>query len=147
MLLYLISEALTPNSFYFAGRSSSSVFTVEFSCNSRHLKMLTFWNMPFVCILMVYSFSFNLYVVADLSCVACCPLHKALFAHLNIQVLANNLWFTKNLFLFRTSVCIAGRVESVMYLCAVFSWKACPVSRTGKLFHSHNFIHKEVPGL
>lgn len=43
--------------------------------------MLTFK----ICPLSVYTFSFNLCVVAYLSCVACCPLYKAFFAQLNIQ--------------------------------------------------------------
>lgn len=45
--------------------------------------MLTFK----ICLLSVYSFSFNLCVVADLSCVACCPLYKAFFVQLNIQIM------------------------------------------------------------
>lgn len=74
----------------------------------------------FVCTLTIYSFYFNLRMLSDLSCVAVIHI-KHFFTHLSIQSLPAIYNSLKARFLFHTSVCIAARVESVMYLCAVFS--------------------------
>lgn len=50
-----------------------------------------------------------------------CLSYKAFFTQLRIQSLPAIYNSLKAHFLFHTSVCIAARVESVMYLCAVFS--------------------------
>lgn len=146
MLLYLVPEALIiPNSFYFAGHSISSGFAAEFSCNSKHLIMLTFWNTHFVCLCSDNIFIFFQFTYGFWSFMCYCLPYKTFFAQLSIHkslpAIYNSL---KAYFLFHRSVCIAGRVESVMYFCDVFSQKACPVSHTGKSFHSHHFIHHEI---
>lgn len=121
MLLYLVSEALImPNIFYFSGHSSSSLFVAELSCNSEPLIVLTFQNMTFVCILTTYLFYFDLWNAFWSFTCYCLP-YKAFFAQLSIQSLPAIYNSLKAHFLFHTSVCIAARVESVMYLCAVFS--------------------------
>lgn len=122
MLLYLVSEALIiPSIFYFSGHSSSSLFVAQLSCNSKHLTVLTFQNTTFVClysnsILILFQFMYGFW-----SFICYCLPYKAFFTQLSIQSLPAIYNSLKTHFLFHTSVFIAARVESVMYLCAVFS--------------------------
>lgn len=148
MLLYLVSEALIiPNSFYFAEHSSSFLFAAEFSCNSKHLVVLTFWNMPFACLFSDNIFIFFWFMYSFWSFMCYCLPYKAFFTQLSIHkslpAIYNSL---KAYFLFHTSVYIAGRVEFVMYLCC-FLPKACPVFYAGKSFHFDHFIHQEVTSI
>lgn len=145
MLLYLVSEALIiPNSFYFAGHFSSSGCAVEFSCNSKHLIVLSFWNTPFVCLYSDNIFIFFQFTYGFWFFMCYWLPYKAFFtqlsSHKSLTAVYNSL---KAYFQFQISY-VAGRVESVMYLCAIFSQKAWPGSLTGKSFHSHHFIHQEI---
>lgn len=123
-------------------------FAAEFSCNTKHLIVLTFWNMPFVCLYSDNTFNFFQFTYGFWSFMCYCLLYKAFFTQLSIHkclpAIYNSL---KAYFLFHTSGCVAGKVESVMYLCAAFSQKAGPVSHTGKFFHSHHFIHQEATAI
>lgn len=124
MLFYLVSEALIiPNIFYFSGHSSSSLFVAELSCSSKHLIVLTLQNTTFIClysdnIFILFQFTYDFW-----SFMCYCLPYKAFFTQLSIQSLPAIYNSLKAHFLFHTSVCIAARLESVMYLCPVFSLK------------------------